>query len=49
MDRTVGKSKKTYSPPRLTVYGTVRELTQKVGPRRTIDGGSSPATRTSLH
>jgi hypothetical protein len=31
--------KKTYSKPTLTVYGTVRELTQKVSPRGKADGG----------
>ena len=41
-------TKKPYSPPILTVYGTVRELTQKVGLRRTRDGGKFPRVRTSL-
>lgn len=32
MDKPVnGQVKKPYSPPVLTVYGTVRELTQHVG------------------
>jgi hypothetical protein len=31
--------KKTYSAPKLTVYGTVRELTQAVGVRGHADGG----------
>ena len=31
--------KKPYSPPQLTVYGTVRELTQKVGQSGSSDGG----------
>ena len=31
--------KKPYSKPKLTVYGTVRELTQKVGTRGQLDGG----------
>ena len=32
MDKPVnGQIKKPYSPPVLTVYGTVRELTQHVG------------------
>jgi hypothetical protein len=40
--------KKPYSSPTLTVYGTVRELTQKVGLRRHTDGGRFPRNRTSL-
>jgi hypothetical protein len=31
--------KKPYSAPKLTVYGTVRELTQSNGPRGGLDGG----------
>jgi hypothetical protein len=41
-------TKKPYSSPILTVYGTVRELTQKVGLFRTRDGGSFPRVRTSM-
>jgi hypothetical protein len=40
--------KKPYSPPHLTVHGTVRELTQKVGPKRSLDAGKFPHNRTSL-
>jgi hypothetical protein len=40
--------KKPYSAPVLTVFGTVRELTQKVGLRKAPDGGSPPRVRTSL-
>jgi hypothetical protein len=40
-------AKKPYSPPILTIYGTVQELTQKVALRRTRDGGSFPRVRTS--
>jgi hypothetical protein len=32
--------KRPYSKPTLTVYGTVRELTQKVGRTGQADGGS---------
>ena len=32
-----GQIKKPYSPPVLTVYGTVRELTQHVGRRGNAD------------
>jgi hypothetical protein len=41
-------SKRPYSSPILTVYGTVRELTQKVGLVRQRDGGRFPRVRTSL-
>ena len=39
--------KKPYSKPTLTVYGTVRELTQTVGVHGTVDGGpvSNPRTQ----
>lgn len=40
--------KRPYSSPILTVYGTVRELTQKVGLRRRTDGGRFPRIRTSI-
>jgi hypothetical protein len=33
------ETKKPYAKPTLTVYGTVRELTQKVGAIGTKDGG----------
>ena len=33
-------SKKQYSSPTLTIYGTVRQLTQKVGLRGTPDNGT---------
>ncbi len=32
--------RKPYSKPTLTVYGTVRELTQKVGRTGNADGGN---------
>jgi len=41
--------KKPYSAPKLTIYGTVRELTMKVGPVRHLDGGRFPRVRTALH
>jgi hypothetical protein len=50
MDKTVKSgAKKVYSPPQLTVYGTVRELTQKVGPTQRTDGGKFPKNRTGTH
>lgn len=39
-------NKKPYSPPIITVYGTVRELTQKVGMTANRDGGHFPRTKT---
>jgi hypothetical protein len=40
--------KKPYAPPHLTVYGTVRELTQKVGITPPDDGGKKPRVRTQM-
>ncbi len=40
--------KKPYSSPLITVYGTVRELTQKVGIRRHSDGGTFPRSKTHV-
>jgi len=49
MVKTVKREpKKPYSKPTLTVYGTVRELTQNLGSRGQIDGGSSRAPRTHV-
>jgi hypothetical protein len=39
-------NKKPYSSPIITVYGTVRELTQKVSLVSKNDGGQFPRTRT---
>jgi hypothetical protein len=36
------KPKKPYTKPTLTVYGTVTELTQKVGLHGDLDGGIVP-------
>lgn len=50
MDKPVKRDgKKPYTSPILTVYGTVRELTQKVGLRRQPDAGRFPRVRTSMH
>ena len=43
-----GRSKKPYSSPKLTNYGTIRELTQRVGLRGTRDGGRRNTTRTAF-
>ena len=40
--------KKPYSAPVLMIYGTVQELTQKVGLRKNRDNGRAPRVRTSL-
>jgi hypothetical protein len=44
------ETKKPYSKPTLTVYGTVRELTQRVGPRGKRDrvGGNPLSNKTSF-
>jgi len=39
-------NKKPYSSPILTVHGTVQELTQKIGTRRTPDSVRRPTTYT---
>jgi hypothetical protein len=45
-DRVRSAGKKPYAPPRLTVYGELRALTQaKRGTRN--DGGGKPRTRSS--
>ena len=40
--------KKAYAPPRLIVYGTVRDLTRNFGRHGAKDGGVAPTIRTSL-
>jgi hypothetical protein len=37
--------KKPYAKPTLTLYGTVRELTQAVGQTGNSDGGRIPPTK----
>jgi hypothetical protein len=40
-ESTVAKlPKKKYSPPKLTEYGTVREMTNAIGQTGQLDGGS---------
>lgn len=46
VNRVINTNKKPYSCPVITVYGTVRELTQTVGLRGNRDGGSFPSYRT---
>jgi hypothetical protein len=40
--------KKPYTKPTLTVYGTVRELTQHLGNRGNLDGGGGRTPRTHV-
>lgn len=40
---TTPTGRKPYRAPRLTVYGSVRELTREGGPNRTKDGGNNAA------
>lgn len=40
--------KKLYETPELIVYGTVRDLTNHVGPHRNLDGSVRPPHRTGL-
>lgn len=50
MDKPVKpKDRKPYEPPRLIVYGNIRDLTQKLGPTHTLDGGGFPKNRTGTH
>jgi len=44
----IREPKKPYSSPILTIYGTVRELTQKVGLRKSNDGGRFPKIKTGM-
>ena len=41
-------NKKPYSSPIITVYGTVQELTKKVGPIGKPDNGKPPRTHTRI-
>jgi hypothetical protein len=38
-----GKLDNVYAPPRLVVYGDVRDITQNVGTRTNADGGTPPS------
>jgi len=40
------QSKKVYKQPELQVYGNLREITQSVGDKGTMDGGGGAANRT---
>jgi len=43
-----GQLRKEYSPPKLTKYGTVQELTKKIGSHGSSDGGTFPRNKTSV-
>ncbi len=44
--RPADKEKKSYSTPRLEVYGTLKEITKAVGNKGNSDGGVPPMFRT---
>ena len=46
--RVNGEPKQTYAKPVLTIYGTVRDLTQKNLRGNRADGGRFPRNRTGL-
>jgi hypothetical protein len=40
--------KEPYSTPKLTIYGTIEQLTKAVGMHGSIDGGGGATTRTQV-
>jgi hypothetical protein len=46
LKQVAGEPKKPYSAPALTIYGTVQQLTQTMGLRKTRDGGRFPKIKT---
>ena len=46
--QAIQEIKKPYSTPVLTIYGTVKELTQTRGLRGTTDGGGFPKIKTHV-
>jgi hypothetical protein len=46
--QVIREIKKPYSTPALTIYGTVQELTQTIGLRKTRDGGTFPNFKTHM-
>jgi hypothetical protein len=49
MDKPLlGGPKKPYVSPKLTIYGTVQELTKRRGLRGNRDGGTFPRSRTHM-
>jgi hypothetical protein len=45
----VPPARKQYVPPVLTVYGTIRELTQKTGKAGQLDGARPPIGNIRTH
>jgi hypothetical protein len=45
----IREPKKPYYSPILKIYGTVQELTKKVGVHGTSDGGTNPRGATKTH
>ncbi len=41
-------SREAYSTPKLTTYGSIEDLTKKVGAHGNTDGGSFPTIRTHV-
>jgi len=49
MDKPLlGGPKKPYVSPKLTIYGTVQELTKRIGIHGNRDGGRFPRFRTHI-
>ena len=49
MDKSVKQGTKLpYSPPVLTIYGTVQKLTQKIGTHGQLDGGTRGSIKTHI-
>jgi hypothetical protein len=48
LDNMHSGSKKPYSKPTLTIYGTVQEITKALGINGGKDSGIKPINRTSL-
>jgi hypothetical protein len=45
---TKPEPKEPYSTPKLTIYGTIQQLTKAVGMHGSTDGGSMPTIRTQV-
>jgi hypothetical protein len=45
---TKPEPKESYSTPKLTIYGTIEQLTEAVGMRGSTDGGNPPTNRTQV-
>ena len=45
---TEQERKEVYFTPKLTIYGTIEELTKAVGNTGSNDGGSAPKTKTEI-